>query len=114
MKLLKDIRDSLRGGARPPSPDNNDNNDNNDDDNDDKEFVSPLLEEINIKKYTNYDEENNDKIIKKEKEYNEIFSKYNESIKELEKTKDELNKEKGNNQLKKIKKKFNDQNDIVK
>ena len=30
MKLLKDIRDSLRGGARPPRPDNN--NDNNDDD----------------------------------------------------------------------------------
>ena len=59
MKLLKDIRDSLRGGARPPRPDNNDNNDNNDDDNDDdnndddnddKEFVSPLLEEINNKK----------------------------------------------------------------
>ena len=38
MKLLKDIRDSLRGGARPPGPDNNDddNDDNdNDDDNDD-------------------------------------------------------------------------------
>ena len=56
MKLLKDIRDSLRGGARPPRPDNNDNND---DDNDDKEFVSPLLEEINNKKYTNYDDDNN-------------------------------------------------------
>ena len=41
MKLLKDIRD-----ARPPRPDNNDNND----DDDDKEFVSPLLEEINNKK----------------------------------------------------------------
>ena len=53
MKLLKDIRDSLRGSARPPRPDNNDNNDNNDDD-DDIEFVSPLLEEINNKKYTNY------------------------------------------------------------
>ena len=66
MKLLKDIRDSLRGGARPPRPDNNDNNDddndddNNDDDNDDKEFVSPLLEEINNKKYTNYDDDDND------------------------------------------------------
>ena len=48
MKLLKDIRDSLRGGARPPRPDNNDdnnngdnngdnnnNNNNNDDDDDD-------------------------------------------------------------------------------
>ena len=41
MKLLKDIRDSLRGGARPPGPDNNnddnddDDNNNDDDDNDD-------------------------------------------------------------------------------
>ena len=56
MKLLKDIRYSLRGSARPPRPDNNDNNDNNDDDDDDdadddNEFVSPLLEEINNKKY---------------------------------------------------------------
>ena len=44
MKLLKDIRDSLRGGARPPTPNNdnnnnnnknNNNNNNNDDDDDD-------------------------------------------------------------------------------
>ena len=37
MKLLKDIRDSLRGGARPPRPDDNndDNNDDKDDNNDD-------------------------------------------------------------------------------
>ena len=37
MKLLKDIRHSLRGGARPPGPNNNNNNNNNNknDDNDD-------------------------------------------------------------------------------
>ena len=42
MKLLKDIRDSLRGGARPPTPNNDNNNNNNknnnnnnDDDDDD-------------------------------------------------------------------------------
>ena len=35
MKLLKDIRDSLRGSARPPRPDNNDNNGNNDNNDDD-------------------------------------------------------------------------------
>ena len=37
MKLLKDIRDSLKGGARPARPDNNsnDDDDNNDDNNDD-------------------------------------------------------------------------------
>ena len=56
---------------------------------------------------------NNDKIIKKEKEYIEIFLKYNESIKELQKTKDELNKEKDNNQFKKIHKKLNNQNNII-
>ena len=32
MKLLKDIRDSLKGGARPPRPDNNNDNNNDDDD----------------------------------------------------------------------------------
>ena len=39
MKLLKDIRGSLRGGARPSRPDNNDddnNNNNNNDDNNDR------------------------------------------------------------------------------
>ena len=72
MKLLKDIRDSVRGGARPPRPDNNNDNNNNDsndddddnndddDDNDDKEFVSPLLEEINNKKYTDDDDDDDD------------------------------------------------------
>ena len=58
-----------------------------------------------LKNIDNYIQENNDKIIKKEKECNEIFLKYNESIKDLKKTKDELNKEKDNNQLKKNSKK---------
>ena len=35
MKLLKDVRDNLRGGARPPRPDNNDNYDDDDDNNND-------------------------------------------------------------------------------
>ena len=140
IKLLKDIRDSLRGGARPPGPDNNDDNDDGDDDNDDGDdddrqdynnmpdleteeqaaeristnaldkFKNSIETEMNnldkivenkenefstkldklnndAKKIDNYIKENNDKIIKKEKEYNEIFLKYNDSIKELEKTK---------------------------
>ena len=38
MKLLKDIRDVLRGGVRPPGPnDNNDNDDDDDDENDDND-----------------------------------------------------------------------------
>ena len=37
MKLLKDIRDSLRGGARPAGPDNNNNNNNNNNDDDDND-----------------------------------------------------------------------------
>ena len=123
MKLLKDIRDSLRGGARPPRPNNNDNNDDDDDDDDgddrpdynnmpdleteeeaaeristnaldkfknnieiemnnlDKIFknkeneFSTKLNKLNndVKKIDNYIKENNDEIIKKEKEYNEDF-----------------------------------------
>ena len=61
MKLLKYIRDSLRGGARPPRPDDNNDDNNDDNDDDDKEFVSHLLEEINNKKYTNYDDDDDDK-----------------------------------------------------
>ena len=99
MKLLKDIRDSVRGGARPPGPDDNndDNNDNNDDNNDDdnnddnndsldydddsldydeyKEFVSPLLEEINNKKYTNYDDDDD-----KEEISNKKYSNYDDKV----------------------------------
>ena len=50
---------------------------------------SNKLNKINndVKKIDNYIKENNDKIIKKEEEYNEIFLKYSESIKDLEKTK---------------------------
>ena len=120
MKLLKDIRDSLKGGARPPGLDNNNNNNNDDDDDDDdddnrpdynnmpdleteeeaavristnaldkfknnieiemnnldKTFknkeneISTKLNKINndVKRIDNYIKENNDKIIKKEKE----------------------------------------------
>ena len=39
MKLLKDITDSLRGGARPPRRDN-DNDDDDDDDNDDDDYYN--------------------------------------------------------------------------
>ena len=42
MKLLKDIKDSLRGGARPPGPDDDnddDNDDNNDDNNDEMDSI---------------------------------------------------------------------------
>ena len=69
--------------------------------------LSTKLNKLNndVKKIDNYIKENNDKIIKKEKEYDEIFLKYNESIKELEKTKGELNKERDNNKLKKNSKK---------
>ena len=75
IKLLKDIRDGLRGGVnrldddrpdrlddRPGRPDNDD--DNNDDNSDDKiseyqEVINSLLEEINNKKYNNDDNDDN-------------------------------------------------------
>ena len=133
MKLVKAIRDGLRGGVRPPGPDNDDNDDDNHDDIPDLETEEEAAERIStnalnkfknnieiemsnldkivknkenelstklnklnndVKKIDHYIKENNDKIIKKEKECNKIFLKYNESIKELEKTKDELIKKK--------------------
>ena len=120
MKLLKDIRDSLRGGARPPGPDDNndDNNDNNDDNNDDdnnddnndsldydddsldydeyKEFVSPLLEEINNKKYTNYDDDDDDKEEINNKKYSnyddKVFDVFNELKNNMENKMSDLDK----------------------
>ena len=38
MKLLKDIRDVLRGGVRPSGPDDNDNDNDDDDDDDDYDY----------------------------------------------------------------------------
>ena len=57
VKLLKDIRDGLRGGVRPPGPDNNDNNDD-DDDNDNSDGIPDLeTEEEAAKRIAdNYDD----------------------------------------------------------
>ena len=57
MKLLKDIRDSLRVGVRPPRPDNDNDDDNNNDDNDDDDN-------------NNNDDDDNDKI----SEHQEVVS----------------------------------------
>ena len=87
MKLLKDNRDSLRGGARPPRPD--DTNDDDNDDDEDKEFVSPLLEEINNKKYTNYEDDDDDDDDDDDKEFvsplleeinNKKYSNYHDKV----------------------------------
>ena len=74
IKLLKDIRDGLRGGVNrldDDRPDNNDDNDNYDDDNDDnndnndknseyQQVINYLLEEINNKKNNNDNNDDND------------------------------------------------------
>ena len=70
MKLLKDIRDVLRGGVRPSGPDDNDNDNDNDDDDDyddenDKfsgyqEVISSLIDEIDNKKCTNDNDDDDD------------------------------------------------------
>ena len=68
MKLLKDVRDILRG-VRLPGPDDNDNDDNdndnddnddNDDDDDNKVIIKNLLNEIN--KINNINKQHNDTI----------------------------------------------------
>ena len=74
IKLLKDIRDGLRGGVRPPGPDNDDNNDgknddnNNDDSNDDN----------------NNDDNNNDDNDDNDNEDNDNDDNDNDSVPDLE------------------------------
>ena len=98
-KLLKDIRDSLRGGARPPRPDNNDNNDNNnnDDDDDDRpdynnmpdlkteEEASERISTNALDKFKNNIEikmNNLDKIVKNKE--NEFSNKLNNDVKKID------------------------------
>ena len=100
MKLLKDIRDSLRGGARPPRPANNDNNDNNDNKDDDRpdynnmpdlETEGEAAEKISknaLDKFKNNIEiemNNLDKIVKnKENEFSTKLNKLNNDVKKID------------------------------
>ena len=43
MKLLKDIRDVLRGGVRLSGPNDNDNDNDDDDDDDDDEMMMMMM-----------------------------------------------------------------------
>ena len=113
MKLLKDIRDGLRGGVRPPGPDDNDNDDNDNDDNhdndnddndnddnhdnddnDDKEIIiTNLLYEIDKMNDTiNSINKQNDDYLKKKKKKNDDIEKLKKETMDNKKiTKDILN-----------------------
>ena len=75
IKLLKDIRDGLRGGVnrldddRPDRPDNN-NDDNNDKISEYQEVINSLLEKIN-------NNDNNDKISQYQEVINSLLEKIN-------------------------------------
>ena len=69
MKLLKDIRDSLRGGVRLPGPDDNNDNNNDDNDNDDDNDNGDNNND-------NDDNDNGDKFL----EYQEVISSSMEEI----------------------------------
>ena len=106
MKLLKDIRDSLRGGARPPRPDNDPNNDdpnndgpNNDDVNNDdrpdynnmsdleteEETVERILTLDKFKNNIEIEMNNLDKIVKnKENEFSTKLNKLNNGVKKID------------------------------
>ena len=113
MKLLKDIRDSLRGGARPTGPDNNNKNNNNnnnnnddedddddDDDNDDRpdynnmpdleteEEASERILTNTLDKFKNnieIERNNLDKILKnKENEFSAKLNKINNDVKKID------------------------------
>ena len=97
MKLLKYIRDSLRGGARPPRPDNNDDNNDDDDDDDDRpdynnmpdleteEEAAKRISKNVLDKFKNNVEiemNNLDKIVKnKENEFRTKLNKLNNDVK---------------------------------
>ena len=71
-KLLKDIRDSLAGGVRPPGPDdNNDNNDNDINDNDNNDNDND-----------NNDNDDNDKFLEYQKVINSLIEKINNDNKD--------------------------------
>ena len=89
MKLLKDIRDGLRGGVRPDDNDNDDNNDDNDNDNnddndddddddddDDQVVIENLLNEIN--KIKNINKQHNDTINNINKKNDDYLKKIKE------------------------------------
>ena len=89
VKLLKDIRDGLRGVVRPPGPDdnidddnndddNNDDDNNNNDDNDERVIIENLLNEIN--KIKNINKQYNDTI-------NNINRKNDDYLKKNKRTK---------------------------
>ena len=100
MKLLKDIRDSLRGGARPPGPD-----DNNLPDLETEEEASERILTNALDKFKNNIEiemNNLDKIFKnKENEFSTKLNKINNDVKKID------NYIKENNDKKKSKKKKN-------
>ena len=96
MKLLKDIRDGLKGGVRPPGPDNDndDNDDNNDNDDNKKEIViTNLLNEIDKMNDTiNSINKENGGYLKKIKEQNDDIEKLKKETMDNKKiTKDILN-----------------------
>ena len=124
IKLLKDIRDGLRGGViRPNNRPNNDSGDDisDNDDNDDND-------DNTVHKLDNYIKENNDKKINTEKkldiinnERNKLLLEYNQSNEELKRTNYKLD-EAGNDinektkyidELKEFQEKFDYQNNKV-
>ena len=99
MKLLKDIRDSLAGGVRPPGPDDNNGNDNDNDDDDNGDNNMPDLETEEeaaeriaktsaLNKFKNNIEvgiSNLDKIVKnKENEFSNKLNKLNNDVKKID------------------------------
>ena len=84
MKLLKDVRDILRG-VRLPGPDDNDNDDNDDNDDDDnKVIIKNLLNEIN--KINNINKQHNDTINNINfDDYLKRIKKQNDDIEKLKK-----------------------------
>ena len=101
MKLLKDIRDSLRGGARPPGPDNNrgydDNGDNDNRPNDEKYDIDdndnrPNDERYDNKAFLNNLNTNLNNIQNNSEHYTRLIAYQNAAIEKLKKELTDKNK----------------------
>ena len=124
MKLLKDVRDGLRGGVRPPGPDNDDNNDDDDDNNDDDDNDDDSNnDDINDDDDDDDDDNNNDDnrviiemLLNEINKINDINKQHNDTINNINKKNDDYLKKikEQNDDIEKLKKEVIDNKKITK
>ena len=120
VKLLKDIRDGLRGGVRPSRPDDDNNDDDNDDDDDDNDDDNNNDDDKNHDDNNDDDNDDDERVIidnllNEINKINNINKQYNDTINNNRKNDDYLKKIKEqNDDIEKLKKEVIDNKKITK